>query len=35
MFRNTPYVDAGANWTDLVDGSGAIIASGSVNTSVT
>ena len=35
MFRNTLYVDAGANWIDLIDGSGAIIASGTVNTSIT
>ena len=28
----SPYLDANASWTDAVDGSGTILASGQVNT---
>jgi hypothetical protein len=35
VIRNTSYIDAGATWTDLMDWSGFINASGSVNLSIT
>ena len=35
VYKNTSYSDAGANWTDNYDGSGSLVASGSVNTSQT
>lgn len=30
--RGTSYIDAGASWTDAIDGSGTLVASGIVNT---
>ncbi len=32
--KNSVYTDLGATWSDVVDGSGAVIMSGSVNTAI-